>query len=457
MKILLVRPRPDAETIGLQHLMICEPLELEYLAATVAGHGHDVVIVDMILERQPIDHFIREHRPEVLGVTAYITHVAIALDYCRAARRLLPGCRNVVGGVHAEVVPEDFHDDAVDFIVRGNPLTTFRELIKCLAAGLSVQDLPGLWRLGAPPFVRETAFRHPHPDRSLVARYRARYYYLFHNPCALIKTSFGCPQECTFCFCREVTGGAYFARELDDVIAELSGIPEQDIYIVDDNFLVSRPRVLAFCAAVQQAGIKKRYLIYGRADFIAANEDVIAAFRRAGLRAVIVGLESCRQDDLDRFNKRSDVAANEAAVRILTRHGVDCYATMILGRDWGLDDFARLGRWLRGLGLIYVNLQPFTPLPGTALFASHEDALRVPRREFAAWDLAHLVVAPTVLSPAVYYRQILALYRAVTLRPAVIWRLAMRYGLRANLRLLVGTRRIARQYEKLARAAEGGQ
>ena len=31
MKILLVRPKPHKNSIGLQSFMICEPLEFEYL------------------------------------------------------------------------------------------------------------------------------------------------------------------------------------------------------------------------------------------------------------------------------------------------------------------------------------------------------------------------------------------------------------------------------------------
>ena len=33
MRILLVRPPVPRQTIGLKHVMICEPLELEYVAA----------------------------------------------------------------------------------------------------------------------------------------------------------------------------------------------------------------------------------------------------------------------------------------------------------------------------------------------------------------------------------------------------------------------------------------
>jgi len=455
MKIVLIRPSPSPETIGLQHVMICEPLELEYLCSAIADLGHETVIMDMILESDPVEVILRAQKPDVVGITGYISHVGVVRDICRAAKRLSPGCRTVVGGVHAEVVPLDFVDPAVDFIVAANPLTTFRQLVEALGAGGSTDAIPGLWREGAPQCARETTFTHPWPDRSKVARYRSRYYYLFHNPCALMKTSFGCPHDCSFCFCREVTGGTYFKRDLDDVIAELASLPEEDVYLVDDDFLVSRERVLAFCRGVQAAGLHKRFLIYGRADFIAANEDVIAEFRQAGLRAVIVGLESCRADELKQMNKRTDVATNEAAVRVLARHGVDCYATLILGLDWGTADFDRLGDWLRGLGLVFVNLQPFTPLPGTGLYEQYHDRLVVPREEYDQWDLAHLVVAPTRLSTTEYYRQILKLYRRITLRPAVLWQLARKHGVWANLRLLSGARRVARQYERRAKAGEG--
>ena len=58
MNILLVRPKPNKETIGLQNVMICEPLELEYLGAYAEALGHKVIIIDMILEKKPLGYFI---------------------------------------------------------------------------------------------------------------------------------------------------------------------------------------------------------------------------------------------------------------------------------------------------------------------------------------------------------------------------------------------------------------
>ncbi len=458
MTLLLVRPRPDPETIGLQHLMVCEPLELEWLAAAVRDLGVEVALLDQILDRRPIEPLLCELRPDLVAVTGYITHVRRMLECCRDVKRVLPRCVTVVGGVHAEVVPEDFVDAAVDVIVETRALETFRAVVEAVGRGQDPRTSPGVWRAGRTrPAANPPTLTNLRPDRTLTRGLRSRYHYLFHRPCALLKTSFGCPHHCTFCFCREITRGAYFERDLGEVLEELSTIEEREVYIVDDNFLVSAERVLRFCAGVREAGIDKRYLVYGRADFIAAHEEVVAAFAAVGLRAVIVGLESCDETDLERYRKEGSVEANEAAVRVLGRHGVDCYATLILGEHWDRADFRRLRDWLRQLDLAFVNLQPFTPLPGTAPFAEYRGRLRIPRGDVARWDLAHLVVHPTRMSPRRYYAGILGLYAATALRPSRLPRLVGRFGWRAVLRMGVGSARIAGQYARLALGSETGR
>ena len=446
MKILFIRPRPDPETIGLQHIMVCEPLELEYLCAAVADHSHETVIIDMILEKKPIEHFIKIHQPDVVAITAYITHVHTVKEYCRTVKTICPKCTTIAGGVHAEVVPLDFEDDSIDFVVRANGIQTFVLIIKELEQNTFIAQIKKILTDSPQANVKETSFNYPLPDRSKVEKYRSRYYYLFHNPCSLIKTSFGCPFDCVFCFCREITNGKYFLRTMDSVIDELKTIPEKDIYIVDDNFLVSRSRVLDFCKQLQDEKLDKKFLIYGRADFIAENEDVIKEFKNMGLRAVIVGLESHINSDLENYNKNNDVLTNEKAVEILRRHGVDCYATLILSLDWDKSDFINLYRWLKKLKVTFINLQPFTPLPGTGMYKKYDDRLTVPRTDYAKWDLAHLVLKPARMSTAGYYWQILKLYYRVSMSPGHLIKLLFKYSLHENIKMLKGSTRVSLQY-----------
>jgi len=376
-----------------------------------------------------------------------VTHVGIIKDYARQIKTVLPACRVAVGGVHAEVVPEAFVSPQIDYIGVSGDTRDFTSLVEALLAGSETKHLTGLYREGAE---RKKAACQPHvrPDRGKTSRYRSQYYYMFHNPCALIKTSYGCPYACNFCFCRQVTGGSYLARPLAEVLEELREIPEKEVYIVDDDFLLDAERLEAFCRGQQEQGLQKKYLVYGRADFIAAHPALMARLREAGLRAVIIGLESCRDEALESFNKKSDVATSEKAVAILQDLGIEIYATMILAPDYTKDDFKGLYRWLRRLGINFVNLQPLTPLPGTDIYPEYAADALFARTDYAKWDLAHLVLAPHFLSVRQYYWQILLLYYKIVLRPGQASRLARRHGWPAVLKLAWGSSLVAWQYVK---------
>lgn len=440
MKVLLIRPKPDKHTIGLQHVMICEPLELEYIASNIEGNI-SVEIIDMIIEKKPLRFFIEKYDPDVVGMSGYITHVNVIKTYAKEIKGIKPTCKVVVGGVHAEVVPEDFVHEDIDFIIEANGLKTFNSILK----DLNNKEIEGIYRRGKKS-EKELTFEYRFPDRSKVQRYRKKYYYMFHNPCALIKTSFGCPYHCSFCFCKEITNGKYFTRSVDSVIEELKEIPEEEIYIVDDDFLFSRERITEFCDKLKANRIHKKFLVYGRADFVYHNEDMIQLFAQHGLRAVIVGLESIKNEALDQYNKKTSLMENEGAIRILQKHGVEVYGTLILDIDFTKEDFQRLYQWLKKMNLIFVNLQPFTPLKGTSMYEAYQGQLIIPENQYEKWDLAHMVLQPTNMSVRRYYFEIIRLYYKITMRPQNLGKLLKRYNIKDVLKLSVGSSRVTWQY-----------
>lgn len=455
MNVLLIRPKPNKETIGLQHVMICEPLELEYLAANIERKDVSVEIIDMILEKRPLEYFIKEYNPDVVGMSSYITHVNVIKDYAKRIKTVNPDCKVVVGGVHAEVLPQDFISKEIDYIVEANGIKTFNSIVNNLELSeieSSYEEIEstdagieGTYR-ERKKSLKETSFQYLFPDREKVARYRHKYYYMFHNPCALIKTSFGCPYNCSFCYCKEITEGKYFARSIDSVIEELKEIPEPEIYIVDDDFLFSRERILEFCLKLKEHNIRKRFLVYGRTDFISQNEDVIKTFREHGLSAVIVGLESFRNEDLTKYNKRTSILENEEAIRILQRYDIEVYGTLILGMDFSKEDFVSLYKWIRKMGLIFVNLQPLTPLKGTEIYEVYEEDLAIKREEFEKWDLAHLVLKPEKMTTRKYYFEIIKLYYKITMHPTNVKKLIKKYGFKEVLKLSLGSSAVTLQY-----------
>jgi len=455
VRILLLRPRPEPETIGLQHVMLVEPLELEVLAAATPARDQ-VAVVDMVLEKRSLEQILRRYRPQVLGVTGYITNVPAMIRTCRVAKAIDGTITTVAGGVHLEVRPDDLDHPSVDFRVLRNAATVWPVLLEQIRqSGLDGEPPPGVLRPGercAPDALPPFDFSTPLPDRSTTRSYRERYFYIFHDKVALLKSSYGCPYSCSFCFCREITGHRYHERPLDEVFLELQGIHEREVYIVDDDFLVSVARVEAFLDGLQSRDIHKHYLLYGRADFIARHPTLLERFRDAGLRTVIVGFESFDDEELAGMAKGVDAATNREAVAVLQKLGVQCYATIILQPHWDAAAFKALGDTLVELGIRYVNLQPLTPLPGTG-FSVPDDQLVISRSDFARWDLAHVTVRPEHMSVAAYYRQIIDTYTRVLYQPRVLASY-LRHPPRSLWRMASGNTRVYRQYLHKMKEAE---
>lgn len=454
MRILLVRPPVPRATMGLKHIMVCEPLELEYVAAGL--EGHEVEIVDLILERG-LGRRLRRFRPDVVGTGAYIAGVNEAIKVCRAVKRWNPRCFTVVGGVHAALVPEDFSDAAVDCIVRCDGTSAMPELIEALESGRPLREVRGLALPRPDGSVESTGSRPympdpdslPLPRRDLVARLGHRYHYLFHRPVATVKTAWGCRHRCRFCFTWRITDGTLFTRGPESVVDELSRIEAEEIYIVDDAFLEDPGRLSKIARLLRERGIRKKYLVFGRTDFIAEHEEIIAEWAALGLCAVLVGLEAATDGELASMGKTTSVDCNRRAVEVLRRHGVDVYASLIPRPDYTPADWKRLQDLVEECGLYYLNVSPLTPLPGTLIWDEWKDRIAVSRRAHGLWDLCHCVL-PTRMPLKDYYRALLGVYARSILDPRRADRLALRprppFWSPASLRLWLGAARIMFQF-----------
>jgi len=262
----------------------------------------------------------------------------------------------------------------------------------------------------------------------------------------LLKTSFGCPFPCNFCFCRKITGDNYVERDMNEVITELKSIREKEVYIIDDNFLVSEKRVRQFLELLRIHKIQKKYLIYGRADFIAQHADIIRDFKKWGLRTIIVGFESFNDDELSSLNKKAVAETNEKAMQILNANKVDCYASVIVMPEWDKNDFARATKKMIELGVRFVNIQPLTPLEKTDI-EFDESRLIIPRTACEKWDLAHVVIKPERLTLSQYYKEILKMYEQILFRPLNLMH-HIKYPLNMQIKLFRGAYRVRKQYLK---------
>ena len=434
-EILLVRPKPHKNTINLQSFMICEPLELEYLAAAAEKNGHSADIADLILEKKPLRKIISEKKYDFVAFTSYLTHVGVVKDYCAIVKKYFPDIKTIVGGVHAEVVPEDFDDPNIDYVVGGDSVKMFLDII----SGGTPENNGGF-------FICPAGF---YPDREKTAHLRKHYNYIYHDKCATMKTSYGCPYDCDFCFCTQITKNRYFQRDLTDVVGEIKTIREENIFIVDDNFLVSAERVLEFCRLINENNIKKKFLVFGRADFIAENKECLTEFRDAGLGGIFVGIESFTPTELENYNKRVKADINIRAIRIMEELGLETYLGLMTAENWRREDFDNLISQMSQFKHPFVNIQPVTPIPGTPLYERKKDEVVFPRERYELWDMAHILFKPTGMSVRKYYYNIVRAYIKIIKNQKAKKYITEKYGKKTAKRCTKGAVAIFFQYLKL--------
>jgi radical SAM superfamily enzyme YgiQ (UPF0313 family) len=436
LSILAWKPGPERQTIRMDRVITCEPLELEYLYTIF--EAEEVTLLDGMTDRRDPVRLARKLRPQVVLVTSFITNVHTVLAVARRLKRLPSPPLVFVGGPHPEVVPEHFFDPAVDGVFFADQLAQVREAIQRWRAGLSFTDLPGAAFQVDGRFVRNPGppldpASLPLPRRVALAAAPERYRYLYLDRCASVKTAFGCHERCTFCFCTEQQGGRYAPRPIPQVVDEIAALPVENVFVLDDNFLSSRARVLEFCQRLDERGVRKRFVIYGGADFVARHPDVMERLRDVGVVGLIVGFEFATDPELIAVNKRARLEDNDRTVEICKKLGIELFALFMVNPDWRQEDFCRLRDYVRSRRIVFATFATYTVFPGTQLAL---EAASPPGPPWWRYDLLRLHRRPRHLSPLRYYLWLFYLYLLPGLSRATGRRLRELFGVWGFVKLV---------------------
>ena len=360
MRVLLVRPLL-LNMLTFIGAIDCEPLELEYLASACRTAGADWTVYDGLVETRRFSAVLTGYRPDLVAMTGYITQENRMRSYAALAKRHCPGCRVVIGGPHAQLNHRRLFFPETDYITRSESMADFAAFLRLLQEGGDPAAINGLcWRREAGGGFVENPYRPPPlsgadalplPDRSFRDGYADSYRYLAYERVSTLKTALSCPFSCSFCYGTNLHGGRYLARPLPDVMAELEAVKADTVFIVDSDFLVDEARLRAFLSGLEARSIRKTFICYARADFIARHPALMNELVRAGFAMFLVGLEGIRDDRLEAYRKGTDTNINETCVRVLREAGAECVALMMADPAFDKGDFAALYRWVKAMGL----------------------------------------------------------------------------------------------------------
>jgi anaerobic magnesium-protoporphyrin IX monomethyl ester cyclase len=420
MRVLLIQPPVED---FYQTAIRTQPLGLACLAAALRGHGHDVAILDCQqpgLKRQlPLpaafsymnrfytagdispfrlygrySHFgiswdavrqaIAAAAPEALGISCQFTpYVEETLKTAGIVKNLNPAIPVIVGGAHASALPaEVLKSPHIDYVIIGEGERSLPRLIDCLADGRDPGDLAGIaFKRSGEVIVQpreefiENLDTLPLPARDLLD---PSWYGVGKAACAMLLTSRGCPQRCSYCSVHQVMGSRLRCRSAEHVIAEMKdchdrfGITAFDFE--DDNFTFDRERALKiFDGIVSTFGEKQlRLFAMNGLSLISLDPELLQAMKAAGFERLDLSLGSSSQELNRRMDRPADTDRADAALETAARLGLPVTTYIILGMpDHLLEDMVDSMAYLMERPSL-LGPSIFYPSPGTLTF----DAVR---------------------------------------------------------------------------------
>jgi radical SAM superfamily enzyme YgiQ (UPF0313 family) len=337
MKILLLEhprtiSRERCNDIANTPLSSC--LLTGYAAAILKSKGHEVEIVEGHLDElsyAEIRSRVRDMNPHILGVNmVYHWQKDLALyGFLEQVKNEGLSPFITAYGFYPTVAFEDILQEcsAIDSIIIGEPELTFAELTEALDIRVYPANISGL-------ALRDRSGKIAYQQRQLVEDldslpFPERTEAMYRLPEVNLQGSRGCYGGCTFCYINPFygPGSKWRSRSPENIIAEIDSIIAErgvrEFYFTDPNFFGpgqrGQDRALRLASLLRTRNIC--FGIEARVNDI--HEKTVGALVDAGLRHILIGLESGKDQSLKRMNKMTTVAQNEKAIRILREHGIE--------------------------------------------------------------------------------------------------------------------------------------
>ena len=384
MKILLILPAganvrvTHAKPEVLPRAMLRFSVLSLTIVAALTPRRHQVRIVDENVE--PLDF---DTDADLVGIT-FMTALA-PRAYEIAARFRARGRFVVGGGFHPTLCPAEAAEH-FDALVLGDAEGAWERLLEDFEAGCARKLYAACGR-------GQDDMRTPIPRRDLLEP-RAKHYVTIHA----VQTGRGCRHACRYCSVSAFHQQNYKQRPLDDVIAELRGIPRNLIF-VDDNII--RSRDYAFELFRRMLPLDKRWVAQCPIE-IGDDPELLELGHAAGCRGFFIGIETVNQENLDAVGKQfNDSSRYPERLRRIRQAGIGVVAGIIVGLDRDEPSvFENCLRFLQQNRIDALQLNILTPLPGTPLFAELEQAGRIIGRRWDRYDFRHVVFQPQRMSAA---------------------------------------------------------
>jgi hopanoid C-3 methylase len=405
MKILLINPprspinsileyAPEEAKHFIHKKLIGPPLGLLTIAAAVKDF--DVKLIDLKGEYDLnpdapelsvlVRKYLEEEKPDIVGTTFIASEFYYGIEILAEAKCYNPNILTVAGGLHTSLCLEDFNNPAVDIVCQGQSAGMFREVVIAREKGIGFDHIGGIHinrnnqlektKVPAPRWnaARENFIL---PERHHLKRWIDTYKVGGSPyPSTYVFTSLGCPYRCTFCSIWPQHNGKFLQREVESLITELKNIDDYPVIrFADANTIVDIDFINLLFDRINEEGIRKTYIMDIRTDTAVEHPKLIEKLAKAGLKVVICGFESFREEELKKYNKDTSAANIQKAIEIFHQNGIMLRGNYVIPNDYTADDFEALSEYAASNRVVYAGYTILSPMPGTVFYEEVKDQI----------------------------------------------------------------------------------
>ncbi len=344
-KVLLITPPYHAGVV--ESAGVWMNVAFVYLAGSLRQAGHEPVIYDAMSAWHTYDDIrkrIETEKPDVVGTTAFTAEIVDALKVLKLAKEVDPRITTIIGNVHPTYCYDEIltaADNPVDYIVMGEGEETVVELMDCLSSG------------GDPGKVSSIAFSRDGmvtvtPSRPFISDLDSlplawdlvdwklyTYKPMKDSVLAIVSTSRGCSQKCSFCSQQLFWKRKWRGRSAENVVEELEHLRDtygvNVVMFADETPTLDGKRWERMLDLLIERKVGVKILMETRVDDIIRDEHIMDKYRLAQVDHIYVGVEATTQAALDAFNKNIKVEDSKRALDLINAQDIVTETSFVLG------------------------------------------------------------------------------------------------------------------------------
>jgi anaerobic magnesium-protoporphyrin IX monomethyl ester cyclase len=378
---------------------------------------------------------VGEFQPDLVVTSTATPSIDYDLMSLEALRRAFPALKTAAFGTHVSALPDDIFAacPSLDFIIRGEPEYTLRDLVSALNRGMTAEGIHGLSHRKGVEIIHE-------PERPWIENLDEMPFPAWHlittglytlplsgRPFLTVFSARGCPYGCIFCADQIYYGKKMRTRTasriVDEIEYDIKRFDVKDFLFWTESFTNRRELVLEIVEELRRRNLTIHWYCNSRVDNV--DRELLQAMKASGCEKISFGIESFSAAVLKKIMKGTTPDQAIDALKLAHSCGLEVIAHCILGLPGDtLESMEETVRQICALPVDYAQFYAAAPFPGTELYAQALENRWIGEdcKDWKNFEQGSHILEINGLSPCAVNEARNRAFQRFYFRPHILWR-----------------------------------